>query len=76
MFLTAVDVIENGVSPRTWLDKPCSGRTRSMAEMLPWVNTMVVDALTPGAHTPRIVWDEITYSFPNFNGATVEVWNG
>ena len=20
------------------------------------------------------VWDEITYSFPNFNGATVEVW--
>ena len=21
-----------------------------------------------------IVWDEITYPFPNFNGATVEVW--
>ena len=20
------------------------------------------------------VWDEITYSLPNFNGATVEVW--
>ena len=20
------------------------------------------------------VWDEITYPFPNFNGATVEVW--
>ena len=20
------------------------------------------------------VWDEITYLFPNFNGATVEVW--
>ena len=23
---------------------------------------------------PNIVWDEITYIFPNFNGATVEVW--
>ena len=22
------------------------------------------------------VWDEITYPFPNFNGATVEVWEG
>ena len=20
------------------------------------------------------MWDEITYSFPNFNGATVDVW--
>ena len=20
------------------------------------------------------MWDEIAYSFPNFNGATVEVW--
>ena len=20
------------------------------------------------------MWDEITYPFPNFNGATVEVW--
>ena len=23
---------------------------------------------------PRKMWDEITYPFPNFNGATVEVW--
>ena len=23
---------------------------------------------------PSKVWDEITYAFPNFNGATVEVW--
>ena len=22
------------------------------------------------------VWDEITYQFPIFNGAAVEVWNG
>ena len=22
------------------------------------------------------VWDEITYPFPNFNGATIEVWDG
>ena len=22
------------------------------------------------------VWDEITYPFPNFNGATIEVWEG
>ena len=22
------------------------------------------------------LWDEATYSFPNFNGATVEVWEG
>ena len=22
----------------------------------------------------RIVWNKITYSFPNFSGATVEVW--
>ena len=25
-------------------------------------------------HMPCKVWDEITYRFPNFNGATVEVW--
>ena len=25
-------------------------------------------------HTPSKVWGEITYPFPNFNGATVEVW--
>ena len=23
---------------------------------------------------PNIVWDEITYPFPNFNSKTVEVW--
>ena len=23
---------------------------------------------------PREMWDEITYPFPNFNGATVEIW--
>ena len=25
-------------------------------------------------HMLSKVWDEITYSFPNFNGAAVEVW--
>ena len=25
-------------------------------------------------HIPLKVWDEITYPFPNFNGAVVEVW--
>ena len=25
-------------------------------------------------HMPRNVWDEITYQFPNFNGATIDVW--
>ena len=25
-------------------------------------------------HMPSKVWDEITYPFPNFNGAAVEVW--
>ena len=25
-------------------------------------------------HIPSKMWDEITYPFPNFNGATVEVW--
>ena len=25
-------------------------------------------------YTHYKVWDEITYSFPNFNGFTVEVW--
>ena len=25
-------------------------------------------------HTPNKVWDEIVYPFPNFNGATIEVW--
>ena len=24
---------------------------------------------------PFMVWDEIAYPFPNFNGATVEVWD-
>ena len=27
-------------------------------------------------HIHYKVWDEITYPFPNFNGATVEIWNG
>ena len=25
-------------------------------------------------HMPSKLWDEITYPFPNFNAATVEVW--
>ena len=25
-------------------------------------------------HTPSKVWNKITYPFPNFNGATIEVW--
>ena len=25
-------------------------------------------------HWPSEMWDKITYPFPNFNGATVEVW--
>ena len=25
-------------------------------------------------HMSSLAWDEITYSFPNFNSATVEVW--
>ena len=25
-------------------------------------------------HMPSKVWDEIIYPFPNFNGATIEVW--
>ena len=25
-------------------------------------------------HMPNNVWDEIIYPFPNFNGATIEVW--
>ena len=25
-------------------------------------------------HMPSKVWDKITYSFPYFNGTTVEVW--
>ena len=27
-------------------------------------------------HMPSKMWDEITYPFPNFNGCTVDVWNG
>ena len=30
----------------------------------PWISNLM----------PCKVWDEITYPFPNFNGATVEVW--
>ena len=30
----------------------------------PWINN----------HIHYKVWDEITYPFPNFNSATVEVW--
>ena len=25
-------------------------------------------------HMSSEVWDEITYSFPNFNGCTIEIW--
>ena len=25
-------------------------------------------------HMPNNMWDEITYPFPNFNGAAVDVW--
>ena len=27
-------------------------------------------------HMPTKIWDEITYSFPNFNGITAELGNG
>ena len=36
----------------------------SNRNVITWINN----------HTPSNVWDEITYPFPNFNGATVEVW--
>ena len=26
------------------------------------------------SHSPIIVWDEITYPFPNFNGCILELW--
>ena len=32
--------------------------------MLPWISNHMISK----------VWGEITYPFPNFNGATVEVW--
>ena len=37
-------------------------------EELTWIPAWI------NIHMPSKVWDEITYPFPNFNGATVEVW--
>ena len=35
---------------------------------------LISDPAWMNTHIPRKVWDEITYSVPNFNGYTVEVW--
>ena len=37
--------------------------------LLPWFNSM------DNNYIHYTLWDEITYPFSNFNGATVEVWN-
>ena len=50
-----------------------------------WVSLVADDGLGPilltwfnpawiSNYMPRKGWDEITHSFPNFNGCTVEVW--
>ena len=46
--------------------------------MTPW-SLIYLHALTLiraliSKHLPSRMWDEIAYPFPNFNGATVEVW--
>ena len=44
----------------------------SQTIMLPfWLH---VTSIPTWIHIPSKVWDEITYSIPNFNGCTVEVW--
>ena len=35
---------------------------------LTWIRTGISN------HMPSKMWDKVTYPFPNFNGATVEVW--
>ena len=35
-----------------------------------------IEIIKIGRHTPSKEWGEITYPFPNFNGRTVQVWEG
>ena len=39
----------------------------------PFTNTYLIPSWMNN-HMSSKVWDKITYPFPNFNGATVEVW--
>ena len=38
-----------------------------------WFELISIPAWTSD-HMPNKMWDEITFPFPNFNGANVEVW--
>ena len=45
----------------------------SHGDLLYWHGLILIPAWISN-HMPCKVWDEITYPFPNFNGAAVEVW--
>ena len=45
-----------------------------LAYWRPIKHGLTLNPTLQGNHMPRKVWDEIIYLFPNFNGATVEVW--
>ena len=50
-----------------------SGLAYTSMDPLCWHRLILIPAWIDN-HRPTKVWDEITYPFPNFNGATVEVW--
>ena len=49
-------------------DVPDAGLSLFVSWLVTWIPAWISN------YTHFIVWGEITYQFPNFNGATVEVW--
>ena len=51
----------------------CLGLAKTAWSPFCWHGLILIPAGISN-HRPSKMWDEITYPFPNFNGATVEVW--
>ena len=54
----------SGLSGARWIREQRSFYRHGLSLIPAWISN----------HVPNKVWDEITYPFPNINGATVEVW--
>ena len=58
---------------KIWTDLTQAGlKFTSLCWLIPWLTIIV----RMSNYTHCKIWDEITDLYSNFNGATVEVWNG
>ena len=73
LLLTPYDVINRG---HHWLIIMEDMLHSSWGNPFCWHDGLNLIPRRIGNHIYYKVWDEIPYPFPNFNGATVEVWAG